>query len=131
MALGQALLDDALALDQPVHRGVELVFGDALDAELLGQRVARSIGGEPSCGGELRARGEDTGDDERDDARALGRGGRSDEAVEAQLAHAPEHGGDMAVGARADDVEGGGEVGNGGATFEEDAQPLDEGGGPL
>ena len=62
---------------------------------------------------------------------ALGRGGRGDETVEAQLAQRSEHRGDMAVGARADDVEGGGEVGDGGAAFEQDAQTLDEGGGPL
>ena len=48
--------------------------------------------------------------------RALGRGGGGDETV-AQLAQRPEHGGDMAVGLRADDVEGGGEVGDGGAAF--------------
>ena len=131
VAFGQALLDDALALEQPVHGAIELVFVDALDAERLGEGIARGVGGQPSGGGELRAGGKDTRDDKRDDARALGRGGGGDEAIEAQLAHRPEHGGDMAVGARADDVEGGGEVGDGGAAFEQDAQTFDEGGGPL
>ena len=131
MALGQTLLDDALAFEQPVHRGVELVFVDALDAEHLGEGVARGVGGQSPCGGELRAGGEDSGDDKRDDARAFGRGGRRDETVEAQLAQAPEHRGDMAVGSGADDVEGGGEVGDGGAAFEEDSEPGDEMGGPF
>ena len=131
MAFGQALLDDALALEQPVHGGVELVFVDGVDAEHLGQRIAGGVGGEAARGGELRAWGEDSGDDKRDDALALGRGGRGDEAVEAQLAHRPEHGGDMAVGEGADDVEGGGEVRDCGAAFEEDSEPFDEVGGPF
>ena len=38
---------------------------------------------------------------------------------------------DMAVGARAHDVEGGGEVGHGSAAFEQHAQSFDQGGGPL
>ena len=37
VASGQTLLDGALALEQPVHGGVELVFVDALDAEHLGE----------------------------------------------------------------------------------------------
>ena len=37
----------------------------------------------------------------------------------------------MAVRTRADDVESGGEVGDGGAAFEEDSEPIDEGGGPF
>ena len=76
VAFGQTLLDDALALEQPVHRGVELVFVDVLDAELLGQRIARGVGGQPPCGGELRARGEDSGDDKRNGALALGARGQ-------------------------------------------------------
>ena len=131
VALGQTLLDGALALEQPVHRGVELVFVDAVDAEHLGQRVAGGVGGEPPRGGELRAWGEDSGDDKRDGALAFGRGGRGDEALEAQLAQGAEHRGDVAVRARAEDVEGGGEVGDGGAAFEQDSEPFDEGGGPF
>ena len=37
----------------------------------------------------------------------------------------------MAVGARAGDIEGGGEVGDGGAAFEQDSQSFDHDGRPL
>ena len=131
VASGQTLLDGALALEQPVHGGVELVFVDALDAEHLGQGVARGVGGEPACGGELGAWGEDARDDEGDRAFAFGRGGGGQRAVEAQLAQRSEHGGDVAVGARAGDIEGGGEVGDGGAAFEQDSQSFDHHGRPL
>ena len=37
MAFGQTLIDGALAFEQPVHGGVELVFVDGLDTEHLGE----------------------------------------------------------------------------------------------
>ena len=131
VASGQTLLDGALALEQPVHGGVELVFVDALDAEHLGEGVARGVGGEPARGGELRAWGEDARDNEGNGAFAFGRGGGGEGAVEAQLAQRSEHCGDVAVGARAGDIEGGGEVGDGGAAFEQDSQSFDHHGRPL
>ena len=131
VASGQTRLDGALALEQPVHGGVELVFVDALDAEHLGEGVARGVGGEPARGGELRAWGEDARDNEGNGAFAFGRGGGGEGAVEAQLAQRSEHCGDVAVGARAGDIEGGGEVGDGGAAFEQDSQSFDHHGRPL
>ena len=131
VASGQTLLDGALALEQPVHGGVELVFVDALDAEHLGEGVARGVGGEPARGGELRAWGEDARDNEGNGAFAFGRGGGGEGAVEAQLAQRCEHCGDVAVGTGAGDIEGGGEVGDGGAAFEQDSQSFDHHGRPL
>ena len=131
VASGQTRLDGALALEQPVHGGIELVFVDALDAEHLGEGVARGVGGEPARGGELRAWGEDARDNEGNGAFAFGRGGGGEGAVEAQLAQRSEHCGDVAVGARAGDVEGAGEVGDGGAAFEQDSQSFDHDGRPL
>ena len=85
----------------------------------------------PACGGELRAWGEDARDNEGNGAFAFGRGGGGEGAVEAQLAQRSEHCGDVAVGARAGDIEGGGEVGDGGAAFEQDSQSFDHDGRPL
>ena len=48
-------------------------------------------------------------------------------AVEAQLLQGAEHGGDMAVGQGACDVEGVLEAGDGAAAHEEDFEALDEG----
>ncbi len=56
MAPGQLLFDAALALEQPVHGGVELVFIGALQVQLLAQGVAQRLGAELTRGGELRAR---------------------------------------------------------------------------
>ena len=75
MVLGQTLLDGALAFEQPVHGGVELVFVNGLDAEHLGQGVACGVGGQSPRGGQLRAWGEDTGDNQGNGALAFGRGG--------------------------------------------------------
>ena len=60
-----------------------------------------------------------------------GEAGGGEGAVEAQLAQRCEHCGDVAVGARAGDIEGGGEVGDGGAAFEQDSQSFDHHGRPL
>ena len=48
---------------------------------------------------------EDAGDDEGGGAFAFGRGVGGEGALEAQLAQRSEHGGDVAVGLGADDVE--------------------------
>ena len=80
MVLGQTLLDSALAFEQPVHGGVELVFVNGLDAEHLGQGVACGVGGQSPRGGQLRAWGEDTGDNQGNGALA-----RSGEAVAARV----------------------------------------------
>ena len=70
-------------------------------------------------------------DNQGNGAFAFWRGGGGEGAVEAQLAQRSEHCGDMAVGTRAGDIEGGGEVGDGGAAFEQDSQSFDHDGRPL
>ena len=126
MPLGQAPLDGALAFEQPVHGGVQVVLVDVPEPERHGERVARGGLGEAAGGGQLRARVEDAGSDQGQHALALGAGDAGDGSVEAQLAQGPEHGGDMAVGQGAFDVEGTAEVGDGGAAAEQGAQPFDE-----
>ena len=131
VAFGQTLLDGALAFEQPVHGGVEFVFVNALDTKHLGEGVACGVGGQSPCGGELRAWGEDARDNQGNGAFAFGRGGGGEGAVEAQLAQRSEHCGDVAVGTGAGDIEGDGEVGDGGAAFEQDSQSFDHDGRPL
>ena len=51
--------------------------------------------------------------------------------IEADLVQGAEEGGEVAVGWGANDAEGGFEVGDGGALFEQDAKTLDQFGRPL
>ena len=128
---GQAPLDGVLAFKQPVHGGVQVVLVDVSEPERHGERVARGLLGEASGGGQFGARVEDAGSDQGQHARALRGGDAGDGSVEAQLAQGAEHGGDMAVGQGAFDVEGTAEVGDGRAAAEQGAQPFDERGRPL
>ncbi len=45
MPLRQPPLNGVLALKQPVHGGVEIVFADVAESEFPGQRVAGGVGG--------------------------------------------------------------------------------------
>ena len=131
VALGETGLDGGLAVEQPVHGGVEVVLVGVVDAEDLGEGVARGIGGQASGGGELGAGGEDAGGDEGHGALALGRGRGGEGAVEAQFPERAEDGGDMAVGVGAEDVDGVGGSGERGAALEQDLEAVDQGGRPL
>ena len=66
------------------------------------------------------------GDDEGDGERAGAGGAGIDEGVEAERAEGAEDGGDMAVGAGADDGEIVLEVGDSSAALEQSAEALDE-----
>ena len=57
--LGQFLFDGLLALQQPVHGGIEFVLGGVLDAEFLSKRGVMPVPG----GRQLGAREEEPRDD--------------------------------------------------------------------
>ena len=131
MPPGQAPLDGVLTLEQPVHGGVEIVLAAVFQLQRFGERVGRGRPGQAPGGGQFRAGVQDPGDDHRQHAAALRRVGAGDHPVQPQIAQRPEHGGDMAVGLRADDVEGVVEAGHRGAAFEQHAQALDQRRGPF
>ena len=97
MARRQLLLDAALAREQPIHGGVELVLVGLRDPEELGQ----GRGVPPARGRQLRLRAQDAGGDHRHDELARARGPCADQALEAQSLHGGEHGVDVAVQPRA------------------------------
>ena len=63
VALGEALLDGRLPLDEPVHRGVQLLVVDGAEVEHLAERGDGAFGRQCAGGGELRLRVDDTGDE--------------------------------------------------------------------
>ena len=130
MAPGQALLDGILALQQPAHGAVEEVFAEVGKAEERGQGIGSGGGLEAAGGGELGAGVSETGDDQGHHQIAL-RAGRTQTAIQADLAQGVEEGSDVAVGLGANDVKGIFEAGDDGALLEQDAQPLDQFGRPL
>ena len=81
-------------------------------------------------GGELGSRAEDAGEDQSQ-GKITHSGAATEQAIEADLACEGAHGGDVAVGLGAHDVEGIVEGGDGEAALEQDAQALDEVCGPL
>ena len=131
MASGQPSFDPLLALEQPVHGGVQVVLVAVLQPQRLGERVARGVRRQALGGGQLGTRIEDPGDDHRQHASALGRVRAGDGAIQSQLAQRAELGGDMAVGFGTHDVEGVVEAGHRGAALEQHAQAVDERRGPF
>ncbi len=101
MALGEALLDALLAFEEPVHGAVEFIFVGFAHLELVGERAL----GEGPCRGELRPRVEHAGHDHRAHEVALTRGGSVEKRVETEGTQGTEHGGDVAVGQAAHDLE--------------------------
>ena len=128
---GQAALDGVLAREQPVHSGVQVVLIHRCQRQRVGERVARRGGGQAPGGGEFRAGVEEAGDQQGQHALPCGVVLAGDESVQAQVFEGAEHGGDVAVGLGAGDSKGLVRVGDGVAAFEQGAQPLDEGGGPV
>ena len=102
VALGEPLLDAALALQQPVHGLVEGILVGVLQAQFGGQG-----GGVPEAGGgELGGGLQQALGDHGEDTVAMGRGTAVEQSGEAQLAASLEDEFDMAVRAGADDGEG-------------------------
>ena len=109
VAAGQLALDALLALQQPVHGGVQVLGAGVAQAEVVGQ----AGGVPPAGGGELGLGAQDAGGDHGADEVALGGWLGSEEAGEIKAAERLQHGQDGAVGARADDLEAVGGVAEG------------------
>ena len=130
VSLGQVLLHLLLPLQQPVHGRVQLILRGLPQSQGLRQRVPRGGLGQSSGRGQLRHRPQDTGRNQRHDSFAFRTGTSREHAVEPQLAQGAEHGGDMAVGLGADDVEGVGGAEQG-FVLEESAESIDLGLRPV
>ena len=98
VALGEALLDGCLALDEPVHCGVQLLRVDGAEVEHLPERGDGAFGRQGAGGGELRLRVDDAGDEQCEDEVAVAAGASGEQGGESELADGGEHGGDVAVG---------------------------------
>ena len=131
VTLGQRPFDPALALQQPVHGLVELVFVDIAQGERLAETTAKRVLAEPARGGELRARRHDAGDDHRHCEIAQARAPGGDQPIQPEAAQDPEHRCDMAEGTRTGDVEAvllsaRLAAGHCGSAAQQDAQAVDQ-----
>ena len=125
MALGQALFDAALASQQPVHGGVQLILVDLTQRQQVTEGGDGAFGVQAAGGGEFGACVDDTSDDHGDDEIALAGGGTGDEGMEAELVERTEDGGDVAVGVAAQATEG--DLGiDEGLAFEGSADEIDD-----
>ena len=106
VALGEALLDGGLPLDEPVHRGVQLLRVDRAEVEHLAERGDGGFGRQGAGGGELRLGVDDAGDEQGEDELAVAAGAAGEQGRESELADGGEHGGDVAVGEAAEAGEG-------------------------
>ena len=102
MAFGQPFFDLVLALDQPVHCLVKLVFMGIRDAQILRQRCIRPGMRHGQLAGLRR---DNAACDHRHDEIALARSLAVDQFLKAELAHGDAHGLHMPMRQRADAVE--------------------------
>jgi hypothetical protein len=131
MAFGQRGFDRGLTLQQPVQRGVEFVLIDLTEVEHFAE--ARCGGGrrQRTGGGELGRRVEDATDEEGEDKVSATIVIRAKDTIEADLARDTKRGSDMTVWQAADHGEGVTLGGDDRAAFEDAAQTLDVGCGPI
>jgi hypothetical protein len=85
---------------------VEIILRNGIEVEQFAQGASEGIGVKGARGGEFGSWLENTGDDHGDDGIALPAGMLVDELVELQTVQGAKDSGDVAVRARADDVEG-------------------------
>jgi hypothetical protein len=126
------LFDAGLLRKQPVHGGIEFIFGRGIEMEELGKRAAEGIGVKGARGGKFGSWFENAGNDHGQDQITMMAGLFVDDGVEMQSMESAEDGGDMAVRAGADDVKGLGErSADGGGTLEDGAEGIDLGRRPM
>jgi hypothetical protein len=121
MPLGQLGLDRLLAVEQPVHGGIELVLGGLSDAQFLGQGGVEPVPGVGQLGTGEQETFDDHGGHQVASPRRLG----GDESFQSQLADHRQDGVDMAVRGRACDADGLGR-GDEGLALEGPLDDLDE-----
>jgi hypothetical protein len=105
VALGEDLLDAGLAATQEVEGGVEFVLVDLAQAEHGAERVGGGRLAELARGRQLGGRLDDPRHDHGEDQLGPALRSMRQRLVEPELAHRPEHGGDVAVRQRAGDLE--------------------------
>jgi hypothetical protein len=132
MLLGQSFFDAFLQRQQPVHGGIEFIFGRGIEMEEFGEGAAEGIGVQGTSGGEFGGWFQDAGNDHGQNQVAMTTGLFIDERVEMQTLQSTEDGGDVAVRAGANDVEGLRERGaEGGGAVEDGAEGVDLSRGPV
>src|SRR5205807_7979622 len=104
MLAGKLALDPFLLSTEPIERFVDLIGGDAAEAEGRAQPSAGRVLIERTGGGEFGGRLDQPGYDQRDDEIALALC-TGDETIELDAASNGERRGDVTVGQRADDFE--------------------------
>ena len=129
--LGQAPLDVRLARKQPVHGGVQIVLAHLSQTQRLTQGVAGRFFSQPPGRGQLGARMQDAGRDQRYGPVALWRRLRVDQAGKAQPLEGAERRGGVAVRQGALNLEGFRQPLNGGSALEQHAQAFDHFGGGI
>jgi hypothetical protein len=121
-----------LPRQQPIHGGIEFIFGRGIEMEDFGEGAAESIGVKGASGGEFGGWFENAGNDHGQDQIARMAGMWIDEGVEMQTLESAEDSGDVAVRAGADDVEGLRErSADGGGALENGAEGIDLRRGPM
>ena len=129
--LGQFRFDLRLALPQPVHGSIEVVFVGRRHPQRLAQTAPLGLGTQPSGRGELGARIDDAGHHQRQHQGVVLGVPATDDAIEPQPSQRSQHGRHMAVRSTAPHIEGLWEVFDNGAPFEEHPQGFDEVVGPF
>ena len=126
MAVGQTLLDVSLAPEQPVEHAQQLIAGDRPQAQQGAEAGGGGIGGEMPCGGQLRARVEQTGQDGADGQIPLAPGVAMQQTHQPQSAQRAQPGCHVAVGQGSADGEGVFDALQRDAALEQGADPVDE-----
>lgn len=123
--------DVRLALEQPVHRFVELILVGILHAEAFAERAQHRLVVEPARGGKLRARVDHARHDHGHHAVALRTAPLLEQQLELERAQSAEHGRDVAMRPRAHDLEGVLQTSSDALSLEGSAERLDTLGGPV
>ena len=112
-------------------RRYSVVLARLSQTQRLAEGVAGRFFGQSPGRGQLEARMQDAGRDQRYDPIPLRRRPRVDQAGKAQPLEGAERRGDMAVGQGAFDIEGFGQAPHGGSALEQHAPAFDHFGGPF
>ena len=131
VALGELVLDAALAGQEPVEGFIKLAVLDLAEAEFPAEGAGGGFGAEAPGAGELGSGLEEALDEHGQDEVALAGGAGGQEVVEADPAEEAEEEGDVSVGEGAEDLPSVGGRGAGAAVLEALADGLDEVAGEM
>ena len=106
VTLGERLLDALLSREQPIHGLVQIICRSRGQLERLGQRTGGGFLIQAAGRGQLGTWIEDAGGNESADEIALGATSAREQVVQAEMTKSSEDGGDVAMGERAEDLDG-------------------------